>query len=84
MTSLDSIRQQIDSLDRMLLENLAQRFALAKQTRALKSDTFDPSREEEVRTFWQQAARELDLSPSFAEEILDLLLTESKRLQDAA
>ena len=84
MSPLQDIRNQIDQLDRELLQKLAERFALCMQTRAHKTQSLDTSREEEVRSAWISEAQALGISPDFALAVLDLLLQESKALQNTS
>jgi chorismate mutase len=78
------LRQQIDSIDRSVLELLAQRMRVAAEIRTFKTQALDAGREAEVRELWKATAEELDLSEPFAMTLLDAVLTESKRIQNEA
>jgi chorismate mutase / prephenate dehydrogenase len=81
MNNLIHIRQQIDAIDHSILQLLAKRLELATQTRAFKSIVKDENREREVQRRWKEEAEALGLSPAFTDQIFQLVLKESHRLQ---
>ena len=80
-------RKKIQELDFILLELLAQRFRLAKEIGELKRTQSlqikDEEREGELLEKIQEKARELQLSPEFVNELYELILKESKRIQSS-
>jgi chorismate mutase len=82
MTQLPHLRQQIDALDTTFLKLVAKRFELAKQTRKLKRTISDIEREGELRHKWAEEAAALGLSDVFVLNLLNMILAESKRLQE--
>ncbi len=79
--NLLKIRQDIDSLDCEILAALAARFDLCKSIVEYKEDTEDPNRESALQELWVKKAQSLGLSESFALEVLNLVLAESKSIQ---
>lgn len=75
------LRQQIDALDRSILQLIAKRLDIARRTRAHKRQVTDKEREQELSDIWADNAKTLGLPPDFAEEILKLIIAESKRAQ---
>ena len=81
--TLEELRRQIDALDKNLLQKIADRLELCKKTNAEKNGQIDDlEREEEIRKLWQEEAKRLELSDSFTEAVLDLILAESKYQQE--
>ncbi len=78
------IRQEIDAIDRSLLQLLRRRFLLVSQTTGYKKQVIDAKREAELRVLWSEEARQSGLSEEFALRLLDEVLTESHRIQKAA
>ncbi|MFZ7127229.1 MAG: prephenate dehydratase [Desulfobacterales bacterium] len=78
---LDEIRSKIDRIDRELLVLLQERMGLALRSRKFKTSVTDPEREEDLLA---RAARlNLDLvERSFASQLLETIIQESKRLQE--
>ena len=81
MNPLTDIRKQIDRLDSEILTKIEERLEYCRLASQHKDQIFDPQREEQVRKLWFDQAAELHLSPSFANDLLSLILTESKRMQ---
>ena len=81
MNNLQSIRDAIDAIDKSLLQLIAKRLQLAQDARPHKETVKDAVREEELRTLWAGEAKESGLSEDFAKELLECILTESRRIQ---
>ena len=81
--SLPHLRQQIDQLDREIIERIAKRLALAQQTTSLKSSVYDAKREEELKTLWRTEAQKHSLNPEPCLAILQILIDEAARLQNS-
>jgi chorismate mutase len=85
--TIPEIRQTIDEADDILLKALAARFRAVHVLKEIKKATGvqveSPSREAELKARWKKKAQELDLTPELALLILDFLLMESKRIQNA-
>lgn len=81
--SLADIRHRIDVLDQEILNLLAQRMEQSRLVAACKADgkIEDRSREKQLREVWGKKARQLELPEELALEILDVILVESKRVQ---
>ena len=78
--SLETIRRQIDDIDDAILALLIRRMELALETRSLKQNTEDKTRETEIiNRIRAIAAGSLD--PDFCEQVYRLIISESKRLQ---
>ncbi len=78
------IRQEIDAIDRSLLQLLRRRLLLVTQTTGYKKQVADNKREAELRALWVEEARQSGLSEDFALRLLDDILTESHRIQKNA
>ncbi len=86
--NLESLREQLNRLDRQLLELAAQRNALASQIaevkRAAGQPTRDYQREREVLLQAREHAARLGLSPKLAEALLTPLIHSSLATQEQA
>jgi len=77
---LEEIRNRIDKIDRELLVILQERMGLALRTKKFKQTVSDPEREQNVLD--QIERMNLDLiEGSFSRQLLQTIITESKRLQ---
>lgn len=75
------LRSQIDLLDQELLGLLAKRVALARETRALKTNARDAKREDDLRTQWRKGAEALGLDAKKTEAVLDAVIDLSHSAQ---
>lgn len=86
MKDLHQLRQIIDLTDETLLQTLAQRMSTAEQIGELKAsknkDVTDSERDEDLRKNWQEKGKKLGLNTDFVNKILDLILKESKQIQN--
>jgi chorismate mutase/prephenate dehydrogenase len=86
--SLESLRAQLDTLDRQLLELAVQRQRLSREIAAVKSttgqSTRDFTREREVLLRGRATAEDLGLPPALAESLLKLLIRSSLATQEHA
>lgn len=78
---IQSIRENIDSIDSQLISLLLDRFTQSKNIALVKEklqmQTLDSNRENEIRKQWiQQSSEDIDLLP-----ILDSILSVSKSIQ---
>jgi chorismate mutase len=83
MSTLSSLRQQIDEIDTQVLKLLAKRFHIVKYVAASKltRSKHDPEREKRMLDSWLKQIEGTDLEPKFTKELLKLVTTESKRFQ---
>ena len=85
-TDISKLREQIDSIDTQVLTLLAQRFALMPDVIAYKKARGlaiqDPTREAELISAKQKLASELGVSEEFAQKLFELIMSESRRLQE--
>lgn len=83
---LESVRTKIDEIDTGMLTLFAQRAEQSKLIRQFKKpgDVTDALREEDLKRKWVARARTLNVEPVFALRLLDLVLTESKRIQQSS
>lgn len=78
---LDEIRKRIDKIDRELLVILQERMGLALRSKKFKLSVSDPEREKSMLD--QIERMNLDLiERSFSRQLLQTIITESKRLQE--
>ena len=82
---LETLRKNIDKIDRQLLESLFKRFVLVEKIYLIKKKknipVFDPSREQKLYQRIAKNSLNLGLNKDFTKKIFDLILEESKRLQ---
>ncbi len=82
---LEGLRRQIDEQDQQLLEKLAGRLALSRQTgmvkRQLGAEIIQPRRQMDLFQDRRKRAEALNLSPEFVESFLTLLHDESVAVQ---
>lgn len=85
-TELRHLRQQIDMIDRTLLQSLTQRMEISKEIAVVKARSnmavFQPQRFEQMLEQRLVAAKELGLNEAFVKELLDKVHAESVRVQD--
>jgi len=85
--SIEQLRAAIDDADEILLRALGARFKAVSLLHAAKKKEGLPSEDKEREAFvknqWKKRARELDVSPELALLMLDFILAESKRRQQA-
>ncbi|MFZ2189885.1 MAG: chorismate mutase [Candidatus Magasanikiibacteriota bacterium] len=83
---LELLRQEIDKIDKNILENLKKRFVLTKQIGELKKqlglDVVDKGREEELMKKYHDWAEEFDLGVELVKSIFLLVINESKKQQE--
>ncbi len=88
MSNLDETRAEIDRIDRLLIDALAQRMRLVGSVAAIKSDDKDvplrnEEREREVFDKWAREGHAHGLSPFFLGRILREVLNYSRRDQES-
>lgn len=85
--SLDSLRAQLDVIDREILETIERRFRIVSAIREAKGATkkaiFDRTRERKVFNRWRENAAQLGLSKDLAQKLVQALVDESHRAQSA-
>lgn len=86
-TELASARQDIESVDKQLIQLLKQRLDVVKSVAQYKkgqpgAELYDPDRESQVANLWQAEATELGLSAYHAGRILREVLNYSRRTQE--
>jgi prephenate dehydratase/chorismate mutase len=81
--NLEEIRSRIDKIDRELLVILQERMGLALRSNKFKESISDPEREQRILD--KVVRMKLDLiEGSFSKQLLQTIITESKRLQKQA
>jgi len=78
---LEEIRGKIDKIDRELLVLLQERMGLALRSNKFKQAVSDPNREAEVLAKVERMNLDL-VERSFTRQLLNTIITESKRLQE--
>lgn len=83
---LKNFRRQIDRIDDEFLILLKRRFQLSKKVSKYKMcnniPVMDPSREDEILTRLAAKARTMDIGESFSRRFYELVLSQSKLLQE--
>ncbi len=86
MQSIETLRDQLNSIDRMIIELAAERQMVVKSIASLKHrndrPTRDFEREKEVMTRAAAVAAASDLSPNVARELMQLLIRSSLTAQE--
>lgn len=81
MDHLDSLREQIQDIDKKILELTAKRMEMCRQVGALKKQQSIPIKnyqiEKNIMSRTSQSAERLNLEPKLAKDILRLLITQS-------
>ena len=87
-TNLTLLRQQIDTIDRQILENLKARTDVSRRIAQIKQENnmtvFQPKRWETVLEKDLALARELGLDDRFVKELFEKIHAESVRVQEEA
>jgi len=82
--NLEEYREEIDSIDRQIIRLLEKRFLIIEDIARLKQaegqEIYDGHREKQVKANWRAALGGMD--PVFVDKMLDLILQESKRIQE--
>jgi chorismate mutase len=85
MVTLESLRLQIEEVDRAIINFLKQRSEISKQIGRLKRDQdlpiFDPLREAQYLEILKILAKEKELDPIKVSELFTLLFEQSKNDQ---
>ena len=83
---LRSLRKKIDKLDSKILRLLSKRMNVTKQIGSVKAEMgfrgTDRIRESEMKKMRSEFAKIYKLDRKFTEEVFDLVIKESKRLQN--
>lgn len=83
--NLAMLRQEIEKIDRNIIESLQKRFALVREIGAIKKDlsleVFDEDREQELMVKYQEFAKELGVSIDLVEGIFREIIEQSKKEQ---
>jgi prephenate dehydratase/chorismate mutase len=79
--NLNEIRRRIDQVDRELLVLLQERMGLAMRSKKFKKNVADPRREQYVLARAERMSLDL-VERSFARQILQTIIGESKRIQE--
>lgn len=81
-TPLDQLREQIDSIDKQLVELLAQRKSVVEQVVQVKQEhdlpTFHPAREENLISTRRHQAEQAGLDPDYIEDLFRTVLRHSR------
>jgi chorismate mutase len=83
---LDEFRRRLDELDEQIVRLLGERFEICREI-ALYKDTHEvpmmqPERVAEVRSRYLTRAREVGLPRDFTEELFELLIAATCRMED--
>ena len=82
---LDKLRNQINKIDRSIIDLIAKRMSISKKIGKLKtgkkSAVLDDKREKEVIKNWQSQSFVKKIDPVFIKKLIDLIMKESKNIQ---
>ncbi|MCR4417909.1 MAG: chorismate mutase [Ignavibacteria bacterium] len=82
---LDELRKRIDLVDQQILLLLSARNDFVKKVAQLKKENgipvYDESREKQLINDWIESSKILGLSEEFVKSILELIISESRRIQ---
>jgi chorismate mutase len=86
-SELEGLRGEIDQIDNTVIQVLARRMQVSKDIKKIKQETglatFDPAREEKLKARVSEMAGQNGLSEEFCLQLYELILAESKRVQDS-
>lgn len=86
MSGLDPFRRRLDELDDQIARLLGERFdvcrEIARYKRAHGLAMMQPERVREVRARYLTRGREVELPRAFSEELFELLITATCRMED--
>ena len=86
MAEITDMRQEIDKLDKELLNVLTKRFEFCKKIGIVKVKNGQalkvPEREEEVLNHCTQVAKELGLESNFVRKLFSLIMAQSVALEE--
>lgn len=87
MNKLEELRQQIDFLDKEIIEKMSLRKKIVEEVKQYKSlnnlPVFDPKREEYLENYHVELSREHNVSIEFIKDLFKLIMDESKRIQNS-
>jgi len=86
MNQLDQFRQEIDTLDRQIIEALGKRFEVCRRVAHFKKaeniPMMQPGRVEEVKKNRQELGVKYSVDVNFMLNLYDLIIQESCRIED--
>jgi len=86
MNQLDQFRQEIDTLDRQIIEALGKRFEVCRRVAHFKKaeniPMMQPGRVEEVKKNRQEVGVKYSVDVNFMLNLYDLIIQESCRIED--
>lgn len=87
MNKLEDLRQQIDLLDKEIIEKMALRKKIVEDVKEYKSlnnlAIFDAKREEYLEHYHAELSEQYDVSIDFIKNLFKLIMDESKRIQNS-
>lgn len=87
MNKLDDLRQQIDKLDKEIIEKMALRQHIVEEVKEYKKinnmPVFDAKREEYLDHYHTELSQEYHVSIEFIKNLFKLIMDESKRIQNS-
>lgn len=85
MDKIKALRADIEQIDALIIEKIAQRRALAREIGQIKAqsgmDVFDPLREAQLMAFYESLAQRYDVNIDTIREIFRLIMTDAKKVQ---
>lgn len=83
--NLNTLREEINGIDREVLKLLKRRFEIVKEIGEIKEieklEIEDRGREKELYEMYENVARELNLDVEFVKKIFEEIILESKKIQ---
>ena len=83
--TLEEYRKEIDKIDYNIFTLLKQRFEIVENVVEYKKthnlEIYQKNREEEIKVKISEISQELKLSESFLQDVMELILKESKEIQ---
>jgi chorismate mutase len=85
--NLVTLRQEIEKIDKNIIEDLQKRFSLVKEIGVIKKDlglgVLDEERERELMTKYHDFAKELGVNTYLVVGVFRLIIDQSKKEQEA-
>lgn len=82
---LSQIRQQLDELDKQIIQTIAKRMALIPEVAKWKKENnvqrYQPDREKKIIKSKRELAKKLGVNPDLAEDLIKRIIEDSHRIE---
>lgn len=85
MSDLDTLREQVQQIDKDIVKLLSDRQLLSKKIGQVKKETgqaiVDPEREQALENYYDTLSHSYSLDPTFLKQLFKLIILESREQQ---